>query len=103
MINVIRRNLLDLPTNYSLNYYWCSGFVISMLMGLQVLTGVFLSFFYIADCVSSFSVVMMFSKDRLFSWCIRYWHILGVRIIFFLMLVHMGRALYYSRYMKKGA
>lgn len=93
---------MDLPTNYSLSYYWCSGFVLSVFVVVQVLTGVFLSFFYMADCLSGFSVIMGLSKDSLFFWFIRYWHILGVRLIFILMFVHMGRALYYSSYIKKG-
>lgn len=102
MINVIRRNLIDLPTNYSLNYYWCSGFMISMFMVIQVLTGVVLSFLYIADSAVRFSVVMKFSKDSFYTWCLRYWHIWGVNLLFVLFFVHMGRALYYSSYSKKG-
>lgn len=67
MINVIRRNLIDLPTNYSLNYYWCSGFMISIFMVVQILTGVVLSFLYVADSMSRFSVVMKFSKDSFYT------------------------------------
>nr|YP_009330663.1 cytochrome b [Cloacotaenia megalops]AOG66046.1 cytochrome b [Cloacotaenia megalops] len=102
MISIIRRNLIDLPTNYSLNYYWCSGFMISFFMILQILTGVILSFLYVSDCAVSFSVVMNFSNDSFFTWCLRYWHMWGVNILFFLFFIHMGRALYYSSYVKKG-
>ena len=102
MLNIVRRNLIDLPTKYSLNYYWCSGFMISIFMVLQIVTGIILSFLYIADSNLSFSVVMKFSKDSLYTWCLRYWHIWGVNILFFLYFIHMGRALYYSRYSKKG-
>lgn len=102
MINIIRRNLIDLPTNYSLNYYWCRGFMISIFMIIQILTGVILSFLYIADSAVRFSVVMKFSKDSFYTWCLRYWHMWGVNLLFVLFFVHMGRALYYSRYSKKG-
>ena len=66
MISVFRRNLIDLPTCYSLKYYWCSGFMLSMFMVIQVLTGVLLSFLYVVDYISRFFIVMGFSKDSFF-------------------------------------
>nr|QXU59706.1 cytochrome b [Bothridium pithonis] len=102
MVSVIRGNVVDLPTNYSLNYYWCSGFMISAFMGFQVLTGVILSFLYVADVGLSFRCVMELTNDSFFTWCVRYWHIWGVTLLFVLLLVHMGRSLYYSSYSKLG-
>lgn len=102
MISIVRRNLIDLPTKYSLNYYWCRGFMISIFMVIQILTGVILSFLYVADSAVRFSIVMNFSKDSFYTWCLRYWHIWGVNVLFFLYFIHMGRALYYSSYSKKG-
>nr|UFQ88526.1 cytochrome b [Scalithrium sp. LRP 10410]UFQ88562.1 cytochrome b [Scalithrium sp. LRP 10411] len=102
MISVIRNNVIDLPTNYSLNYYWCSGFMISAFMVFQVLSGVILSFLYVADTQLSFQCVMDLTNDSFFTWCVRYWHIWGVTILFILFFIHMGRALYYSSYTKKG-
>nr|BAP10827.1 cytochrome b [Taenia sp. MPM<JPN>:20922] len=102
MISLFRRNLIDLPINYSLNYYWSSGFVLSMFMIMQVLTGVVLSFLYVADYLYSFFMVMNLSNDSFFTWCLRYWHMVGVNILFILLFVHMARAIYYSSYSKKG-
>lgn len=102
VLEVIRRNLIDLPTNYSLSYYWCRGFMISIFMVLQILTGVVLSFLYVADSVVRFSVVMGLTKDSFYTWCLRYWHMWGVKVLFFLFFVHISRSLYYSSYRKKG-
>nr|BAB62230.1 cytochrome b [Taenia solium] len=102
MVSLFRRNLIDLPINYSLNYYWSSGFVLSMFMVLQVLTGVVLSFLYVADYLCSFFIIMSLSNDSFFTWCLRYWHMVGVNVLFILLFVHMARALYYSSYSKKG-
>nr|YP_010702650.1 hypothetical protein P1R15_mgp03 [Sparganum proliferum]CAI7563734.1 cob [Sparganum proliferum] len=102
MVLLLRRNVVDLPTNYSLNYYWCSGFMISAFMVVQVITGVVLSLLYVADSELSFRCVMDLSNDSFFTWGVRYWHIWGVSILFVLFFVHMGRALYYSSYTKKG-
>nr|UFQ88766.1 cytochrome b [Rhinebothroides sp. MZUSP 8013]UFQ88778.1 cytochrome b [Rhinebothroides sp. MZUSP 8014] len=102
MVNVLRSNLIDLPTNYSLNYYWCSGFMISAFMIFQIVTGVVLSMMYVADIQLSFQCVMDLSNDSFFTWCVRYWHIWGVTALFVLFFAHMGRALYYSSHSKLG-
>lgn len=102
MLSIIRKNLVDLPTNYSLSYYWCRGFMISLFMVFQVITGAVLSFLYVADSELRFRCVMDLTNDSFFTWCVRYWHIWGVTILFMLFFVHMGRALYYSSYTKKG-
>nr|AWW04308.1 cytochrome b [Echinococcus granulosus sensu lato genotype G7] len=102
MIVLFRRNLIDLPINYSLSYYWSSGFVLSMFMVLQIFTGVLLSFLYVADFMCSFFMVMNLSNDSFFTWCLRYWHMVGVNVLFILLFFHMGMALYYGSYVKKG-
>nr|YP_002117986.1 cytochrome b [Echinococcus ortleppi]ARO49940.1 cytochrome b [Echinococcus ortleppi]ARO49951.1 cytochrome b [Echinococcus ortleppi]ARO49962.1 cytochrome b [Echinococcus ortleppi]BAF56535.1 cytochrome b [Echinococcus ortleppi] len=102
MIVLFRRNLIDLPINYSLNYYWSSGFVLSVFMILQIFTGVLLSFLYVADFMCSFFMVMNLSNDSFFTWCLRYWHMIGVNVLFILLFFHMGMALYYGSYVKKG-
>nr|UFQ88394.1 cytochrome b [Rhinebothrium sp. LRP 10405]UFQ88418.1 cytochrome b [Rhinebothrium taeniuri] len=102
MISLIRSNLVDLPTNYSISYYWCSGFMISAFMVFQIVTGIVLSLLYVADVQLSFQCVMDLTNDSFFTWCVRYWHIWGVTVLFILFFVHMGRALYYSSYTKKG-
>lgn len=102
MVSIIRRNLIDLPTNYSLSYYWCSGSMISFFMVLQVVTGVVLSFLYVADAGRRFFIVMRLSKDSFCGWCLRYWHMWGVNILFILLFLHILRAIYYSRYRNKG-
>nr|QWV61011.1 cytochrome b [Euryhaliotrema johni] len=100
MLGLFRGNLIDLPTNSSLNYYWCSGFMISGFLVVQIITGIILSLLYVADVGLSFPCVMEVTNDSVFSWSTRYLHIWGVSFIFILFSLHMGRALYYSSYTK---
>nr|YP_010121348.1 cytochrome b [Scutogyrus longicornis]QRC77977.1 cytochrome b [Scutogyrus longicornis] len=100
MLSLVRSNLIDLPTNSSLNYYWCSGFMISGFLAVQILSGIILSLLYVADVYLSFPCVMEITNDSFFSWVTRYVHIWGVSFIFVVFSVHMGRALYYSSYTK---
>lgn len=102
VLRVVRSKLVDLPTNVSLSYYWCSGFMISSFLVVQLISGIILSFLYVADSSLSFACVCDFTQDSLFVWIVRYSHIWGVTFIFFLFFVHMGRALYYSSYTKLG-
>nr|YP_007891007.1 cytochrome b [Versteria mustelae]BAN15691.1 cytochrome b [Versteria mustelae] len=102
MFTLFRRNLIDLPINYSLNYYWSSGFVLSMFVVIQIVTGILLSFLYVADSSYSFFTVMNLSNDSFLTWCLRYWHMVGVNMIFIILFIHMTMALYYSSYNNKG-
>nr|YP_009139756.1 cytochrome b [Ogmocotyle sikae]AKG49753.1 cytochrome b [Ogmocotyle sikae] len=102
MLSLVRNNVVDLPTNLSLSYFWCSGFMISAFLVFQVVSGVILSFLYVADYNLSFGCVVDFTNEGLFVWLVRYMHIWGVSFIFVLLFVHMGRALYYSSYSKLG-
>nr|ATY46008.1 cytochrome b [Opisthorchis sp. BD-2013]ATY46009.1 cytochrome b [Opisthorchis sp. BD-2013]ATY46010.1 cytochrome b [Opisthorchis sp. BD-2013]ATY46011.1 cytochrome b [Opisthorchis sp. BD-2013]ATY46012.1 cytochrome b [Opisthorchis sp. BD-2013] len=102
MLSVIYANVVDLPTNVSLNYFWCGGFMISVFLVLQVVSGIILSLLYVADVGMSFGHVLGFVGEGLFIWFVRYLHIWGVTFIFILFLFHMGRSFYYSSYSKLG-
>nr|YP_009240943.1 cytochrome b [Brachycladium goliath]ALN38356.1 cytochrome b [Brachycladium goliath] len=102
MVSVVRQNVVDLPTNFSLSYLWCGGFMISSFLVIQVVSGVILSLLYVADSGMSFACVLDFTAESLFVWLVRYFHIWGVSFIFLLFFVHMGRSLYYSSYSKLG-
>ncbi|NP_066212.2 cytochrome b (mitochondrion) [Schistosoma mansoni] len=97
MKKLIVGNLVDLPISIGLNYYWCVGFILGIFMVVQVISGVVLSLFY--SSISSFSF-LVWADDNLFSWFVRYLHIWGVSVMFFLLYVHIGRGLYYSSYNK---
>nr|QDO72051.1 cytochrome b [Schistosoma haematobium] len=97
MWSLVRNNLVDLPTSLGLSYLWCIGFVLSVFMVFQVVTGVILSMFY-----SSFSnfYFIVWADDNFVYWMVRYLHIWGVSVIFVLLYIHICRGLYYSSYSK---
>lgn len=71
-------------------------------MVIQIVSGIILSFLYVADRLMRFGCVLDLTKEGLFVWFVRYLHIWGVRFIFVLFFLHMGRSLYYSSYSKLG-
>lgn len=66
MLALVRLNVLDLPVNISLSYLWCSGFMISGFMVLQIVSGVVLSFLYVSGSRVRFACVMGFTREDLF-------------------------------------
>nr|YP_001382122.1 cytochrome b [Trichobilharzia regenti]ABG91495.1 cytochrome b [Trichobilharzia regenti] len=100
MIILLRGNLVDLPTNLSLSYFWCGGFMLSIFMVIQVLSGIILSLFYGAE--NNFTLVFMGFDESILIWLVRYTHIWCVNIVFVLLLIHIGRSLYYGSYSRLG-
>lgn len=76
--------------------------MISSFLVFQLMSGIILSFLYVADSSLSFYCVVDFTNGGLFTWFVRYLHIWGVTFIFLLFIIHMGRSLYYSSYSKLG-
>ena len=75
MISIVRNNVVDLPSNLSLRYFWCGGFMIRVFLVVQILSGIILSFIYVADSSLRFNCVVEFTKESLFVWLVRYSHI----------------------------
>lgn len=76
--------------------------MIRSFLAIQILSGIILSFLYVADTGLRFSCVCDFTQDSFFVWMVRYCHVWGVNFIFLLFFIHMGRSLYYSSYSKLG-
>lgn len=75
VLSLVRRNVFDLPTNVSLSYFWCSGFMLGAFLVFQVVTGIVLSFLYVCSSLDSFGCVLSIRRDSLFGWLVRYLHV----------------------------
>lgn len=75
MVSLVRNNVVDLPTKFSLSYFWCGGFMIRAFLVFQTISGIILSFLYVADSGLRFGCVVDFTKEGLFVWLVRYMHI----------------------------
>ena len=73
MFRLMRANLVDLPTNLSLSYFWCGGFMLSAFMVVQVLSGIVLSLCYGTE--GKFFLVFVGGDESVLSWLVRYVHI----------------------------
>lgn len=67
-------------------------------MLIQIISGLFLSFYFSGDINLSFFSVLHFIRDVNYGWLIRLIHANGARMFFLLMYIHIGRGIYYSSY-----
>ena len=49
--------LKDIPTPKKISYMWNMGSLLGVFLGMQIMTGLFLSFHYVSDNFSSFGSV----------------------------------------------
>lgn len=95
---MIRNSLVDLPSPSRLSYFWNFGSLLGIFLGIQILSGLFLSFHFRGDINLSFDSVIHVMRDVNYGWFIRIIHANGASIFFLLIYIHIGRGLYYGSY-----
>ena len=94
----INNLLIDLPTPINITLWWNFGRLLGLILGLQIVTGFFLSIHYTADIQLAFSSVSHIVRDVNGGWFIRTLHANGASFFFLCLYVHIGRGLYYGSY-----
>lgn len=91
-------SFVDYPTPKNLNYWWTFGAILSLCLGIQIITGVVLAMHYIASTDHAFNSIERIMRDVNYGWLIRYIHSNGASMFFFAVYIHMFRGLYYGSY-----
>lgn len=89
---------LGLPSPIRFSIWWNGGSILGLLLGLQILTGLFLSIHYTADITNTFASVIHIIRDVPAGWLFRNLHANGASLFFVFLYLHVGRGLYYQRY-----
>jgi len=90
--------LVDLPSPRFITYNWNFGFILGITLGIQILSGVFLTIHYIPDLRGAFRRVVSIRRDTFMGWLIRVIHANGASLFFILIYIHIGRGIYYISY-----
>ena len=90
--------LARLPRPLRISIWWNGGSILGVLLGFQILTGLFLSIHYTADLVNTFNSVIHIVRDAPIGWLFRNFHANGASMFFVFIYLHVGRGLYYQRY-----
>jgi len=86
------------PVPRNLNYAYTFGGILSMMLAIQILTGIVLAMHYAANSNLAFDSVEHIMRDVNFGWLLRYVHANGASFFFIAVYVHMFRGLYYGSY-----
>nr|AAS77042.1 cytochrome b [Aleurochiton aceris] len=93
--------IVDLGSPSNISYMWNFGSLLGLVLVIQTLTGLFLTFHYAANIVIAFDSVMHIIRDVNEGWLLRYAHINGASFFFIFIYIHIGRGLFYFSFNKK--
>ena len=84
------------PKNFNFWYYF--GSLAMLVLGIQIITGIFLTMHYKPDANLAFGSVEYIMRDVWGGWIIRYIHSTGASAFFVIVYLHMFRGLLYGSY-----
>ncbi len=93
-----RDTMMDFPTPRNLNYWWTFGGILTLILVLQIVTGIVLAMHYVAHVDHAFDSVQRIRREVNFGWLIQYMHANGASMFFLAIYIHMFRGLYYGSY-----
>ncbi len=95
---LIHSSFVAYPTPRNLNYWWTFGAILSMMLGVQIITGIILAMHYTPHVDYAFKSVELIVRDVNYGWLLRYLHSNGASMFFIAVYIHMFRGLYYGSY-----
>jgi ubiquinol-cytochrome c reductase cytochrome b subunit len=90
--------MITFPTPRNLNFWYAFGAVLTVMLGIQIVTGIVLAMHYIPSGDGAFDSVENIMRDVNYGWLLRYMHSNGASMFFLAVYIHMFRGLYYGSY-----
>ncbi len=91
-------SFVSYPTPRNLNYWWTFGGILSMMLVVQLLTGIVLAMHYTPNTAMAFASVEHIMRDVNWGWLLRYMHANGASMFFVAVYIHILRGIYYGSY-----
>jgi ubiquinol-cytochrome c reductase cytochrome b/c1 subunit len=98
IFGLVHSSFVAYPTPRNLNYWWTFGAILSMMLGVQILTGIILAMHYTPNADMAFKSVESLVRDVNYGWMLRNIHAAGASMFFLAVYIHMFRGLYYGSY-----
>jgi ubiquinol-cytochrome c reductase cytochrome b subunit len=90
--------LVKYPTPINFTYMWNFGSMAGLFLVIQILSGFFLTMFYVPHIDYAFNSIEHIMRDVNYGWLIRYIHSNGASFFFFIIYIHILKGLYYGSY-----
>jgi len=91
----IKYIIIDLVCPLKLSYFWNFGSLLLLTLMLQLLSGLLLACFYCPHIDLAFLSLVRLNYDTWFGLGLRMLHVVGARLYFFFLYLHLGRGIYY--------
>ena len=100
IINTFERHLSKHPAPIKVNFLYLFGALASIVLILQIVTGIWLMMPYSNTEEGAFASIEYIMRDVDYGWIIRYMHTTGASMFFAIVYLHMFRGLLYGSYKK---
>jgi ubiquinol-cytochrome c reductase cytochrome b subunit len=98
IVGLMHNSFVSYPTPRNLNYFWTFGGILSVMLAIQIVTGIVLAMHYTAHVDHAFASVEAIMRDVNYGWLIRYMHMNGAHFFFVAVYLHIFRGMYYGSY-----
>ncbi len=98
IIRMMYGQFIAYPVPRNLNYLWTFGAILTIVLALQILTGVVLAMHYTPSATEAFDSIEHIMRDVNWGWLLRYMHANGASMFFLAVYIHMFRGIYYGSY-----
>jgi ubiquinol-cytochrome c reductase cytochrome b subunit len=100
MTSVWRDHLAEYYAPKNFNFWYYFGSLATIVLVMQIITGIFLTMNYKPDAKLAFASVEYIMRDVDYGWLIRYMHSTGASMFFVVVYLHMTRGMLYGSYKK---
>lgn len=100
MTKLIKEHATEYYASKNFNLWYGFGVLATVVLVLQIVTGIFLTMNYKPSAAEAFASVEYIMRDVEWGWLIRYLHSTGASAFFIVVYLHMFRGLMYGSYKK---
>merc|ERR1712107_728916 len=93
-----KSHLGSYPCPLNINFYWNMGFTLGIVIVVQIVTGLFISFHYSSDINEAYYSVFFLIREIYYGWSLRFLHSSGASFVFLFVFLHIGRSLFYGSF-----
>ena len=98
VFSLMHGQFIAFPTPKNLNYWWTFGGILSVMLVVQIVTGIVLVMHYAPSTQIAFGSIEHIMRDVNWGWLLRYLHSNGASMFFIAVYIHIFRGLYYGSY-----
>jgi quinol-cytochrome oxidoreductase complex cytochrome b subunit len=98
VFGLLKSSFVDYPTPRNLNYWWTFGGILTVVLMVQIITGIALVMHYTPTSAGAFDSVEHIMRNVNYGWLLRYVHANGGSMFFLAVYIHIFRGLYYGSY-----